>query len=330
MSNFKEKTKVQHYLSQVEQRLNAIDPTKSIQTQRIHSFSIVNRENYELSLDDSNGVQIYHNLQSRDLYSFDELDQEQRYSLEKLFGKYERDIISRSNKLIEKVSNNDSNILHELVELFRVKILNSIRNPYCIEKTIETFKQLESFSLVEEDARQAFQRIRVGCDPTRPTKAKEFEVSEEMYLHWLEILLKLLSTEEQSGKNFLDHLVDSLFKNPNIDVLIIIRAYNKPHSDKYVTLSDRGFVLFENNEAELIYQFNLKYNTLISFCFTDLRKLLLYSSEDSDLVDEILKSYINHQKNIKIDYCEKNDLEALKLYNQRVIDYSHSKSFLQR
>ena len=33
MSNFKEKTKVQHYLSQVEQRLNAIDPTKPIKTQ---------------------------------------------------------------------------------------------------------------------------------------------------------------------------------------------------------------------------------------------------------------------------------------------------------
>ena len=63
----------QHYVSQTEQRLNAINPKAKIENQRIYSFSIADRENFVLSLDSPNGRLISQSLSLRDVFSFDVL-----------------------------------------------------------------------------------------------------------------------------------------------------------------------------------------------------------------------------------------------------------------
>jgi len=63
----------QHYLSRAEQRLNAINPDAKIENQRIHSFSLGDRENFILSLDSPKGRLISQSLLLRDVFSFDVL-----------------------------------------------------------------------------------------------------------------------------------------------------------------------------------------------------------------------------------------------------------------
>lgn len=64
-------TKQQHFLSQAEQRLNALNPAASAANQRIFSFSLVDREGYLVHLETPSGRRVSSNLLLHDLFSFD-------------------------------------------------------------------------------------------------------------------------------------------------------------------------------------------------------------------------------------------------------------------
>jgi hypothetical protein len=129
-------TRNHHFLAQVEQRLNAIDSTIPKKKQRIHSFQIKDRESYALELTSDNGVKIENNLSFNDLFSFDILNEGQRMNLEQAFGRYEQDVGKLTESLLNKVKSNNTDIKKEILEIFTLKLLNTFRNPYCIEKTL--------------------------------------------------------------------------------------------------------------------------------------------------------------------------------------------------
>lgn len=60
--SWKNTTKVQHFISQVEQRLNAINPNALAKNQRIYEFDIIDREKFEISLSNQNGRSISSSL----------------------------------------------------------------------------------------------------------------------------------------------------------------------------------------------------------------------------------------------------------------------------
>lgn len=67
-------TRNQHFLTQVEQRLNASNPQAERSNLRIYSFKLIDRTNYLLELENPNGKLIGKNLSLFDLFSFDVLD----------------------------------------------------------------------------------------------------------------------------------------------------------------------------------------------------------------------------------------------------------------
>ena len=85
-------TRNQHYLSQVEQRLNSFNPDDKKKKQRIYTFNIIDREDYKISLLSDKGSLIENNLSLEDLFSFDVVDKKIRANLETLFHAYECDI----------------------------------------------------------------------------------------------------------------------------------------------------------------------------------------------------------------------------------------------
>ena len=64
-------TRNQHFVTQGEQRLNALNPQADPSNLRIYSFEVVDRENYILALESPNGRPIGSNLSLFDLFSFD-------------------------------------------------------------------------------------------------------------------------------------------------------------------------------------------------------------------------------------------------------------------
>jgi len=64
-------TRNQHFVTQGEQRLNALNPMADPKNQRIYSFEVVDRENYKLILENPAGRAIGKTLSLFDLFSFD-------------------------------------------------------------------------------------------------------------------------------------------------------------------------------------------------------------------------------------------------------------------
>ena len=63
----------QHFISQTEQQLNAINPNAKSDNQRIYSFSVEDPGNSIISLDSPDGRAISQTLSLRDVFSFDVL-----------------------------------------------------------------------------------------------------------------------------------------------------------------------------------------------------------------------------------------------------------------
>ncbi|SEF40661.1 hypothetical protein [Billgrantia desiderata] len=316
-----------HYVSQAEQRLNSIDPSRHKKRQRIYAFSITNREEYEVELDSPAGVKIENNLSHDDLYSFDEFDSERKYSLEGLYGEYEREIGQLTKPLVKKVSANDSNISDELIRVFVLKVLNSFRNPYCIKKTLNTFGSLGTFVPTDEAHKSIYEKIERGADPTRSDIAATFGVSEEEYVGWMKSLFNLLAVKDADGVNIVESMLVSFFADSSNMVNIYVNTYSGECEDKYVALSDRGFTILTDTDEHTTYEFNLSSNSFITYVFTDIRKYApSYLWDNQELIERIISGNENQEKNVRVHFIT-NNLKILDRYNKNVVYQSHAKVF---
>ena len=121
-------TRNQHFLTRVEQKLNAMNPQADARKLRIYSFEVVNRENYTLALESENGRLIGSNLSLFDLFTFDVPDSSRlRLNFESLFHKYEAHIETHTKSLIDKLNARSGDIKAEIIDLFAAKLLNFVR-----------------------------------------------------------------------------------------------------------------------------------------------------------------------------------------------------------
>ncbi len=65
--NLQDATKNQHFVPQIEQRFNAINPLAKEENQNIYSFSLNDRESYSISLDSEKGFKIANTLSLNDV-----------------------------------------------------------------------------------------------------------------------------------------------------------------------------------------------------------------------------------------------------------------------
>ena len=79
---FNNRTKNQHYISQVEQKLNSINPEVDRSKRKIFEYEIVDRELDIYQKTKLTGVKIEQNLSFNDLYTFDILNDQTRSNFE--------------------------------------------------------------------------------------------------------------------------------------------------------------------------------------------------------------------------------------------------------
>jgi len=122
-------TRNQHFVPQIEQRLNASNPDSASGKFRIYSFRITDRETYQIELESPRGHTITSTLTMLDLFSFDVPGGcPLRMNFETLFEKYETSIETHTKNLLQKLTNGSADIKTELVDLFAAKLLNFVRN----------------------------------------------------------------------------------------------------------------------------------------------------------------------------------------------------------
>ena len=311
-------TKNQHFVPQVEQRLNAINPRAKNENQKIYSFSIIDRDAGVVSIDSEKGIRISKNLSLNDLFSFDVLGKEaSKYNFEKLFHSYEVTIKSNTESLLSKIDSPKADIKTEILNIFSSKILNFIRNPYSIKRILNTFSSMKDLFPTDPVHYENFERVLNGNKPQKDHLCKKLGITENEYQEWLAIIFLLLTPMAENQINFLDQFIKRTYENPNSLIKVCIYTYD----DEACLLSDRGFSFYELENNTTVWDFNLYSHGFIRYTFINIEE-----SVPQDTPKEILDML--KLTSDKVGFMtESNDLIALEIYNQRTIELCHKKVF---
>ncbi|MCF5692772.1 hypothetical protein GIV23_15235 [Pseudomonas sp. PA-1-2A] len=314
--DLKSETKNQHFLSQTEQRLNSLNPDVDVKKQRIYEFELVEREEHKVALRSPKGVVIGKTLSLYDLFSFDVLKDSDRYNFEALFTRYEANTKKLTNELIRKLDIPGSNIAPEIVNIFAIKFLNFVRNPFSVKKILNTFPSISSVQPTDPIHLANFNRVLTGRKPQQRYLCEKLGISEVEYVSWLAILFILLTPLAKGGSNFLNDMVEGLFDSKELFVAVFIHDYDK-HS---CLLSDRGYSTPMSEDQGQAFDFNVHSKCFIRYVFQQIDSLI-----PAGYPQEFVEMF-KATKKIDARYI-RNDLKALEIYNKHVIYQCHSQVF---
>jgi hypothetical protein len=325
---FNNETRNQHYISQVEQKLNSIDPTLPRERRRIFKFKLVDREQLTSELVNPNGVRIEKNLSFNDLYTFDVFSDNTRNNFESFFGVYEDKIEVTTNNIVDKLRNEESVSIEELKVLIFSKIMNFIRNPFCIEKVLNTFGELSKYKPQDPSLLSEFQKIRTDNIHVKEDVLNQLDIAKDKYIEWLKVLFNFFSIK--IGEKFLGEMVvDEILDIDTKRIHLTLYTFQS----EICLLSDRSFVDFGPALPKDFFclVFNLNKNTFISFKIFEntLENLKALCPHLVPLIDKLNKEVdIISLMPPRIEILVvKENVEALKGYNTQVIYQCHSSFF---
>lgn len=309
--------KNQHFISQAELRLNSINPRASQENQKIYSFDVTDRESFGYELSSNRGNKIDVSLSIHDLFSFDVVDKKKRLNFENIFTKYEGRIGRDTESLLSKIAENDSDIKGEVINLFVSKFLNFVRNPYSVEKVLNTFTALQNFNPTQEPWKSNFTKLLVGNRPQQEYLCSQLGITHNQYVTWLGTLFMLLSEFRESETNFMEETIRSLFESPDKVVSVMIYRY----TNSTCVVSDRGYTIPVPAGKHIAFDFNLSSNAFIRYMFGDLESLI-----PMGVSQKIIDMYKVKKKEVKVISFE-DDMNALEVYNQRTLYQCHSRIY---
>lgn len=310
-------TKNQHFISQAELRLNSINPGANQENQRIYSFEVTDRETFSYELSSDRGKKIDGSLSIHDLFSFDVVDKRLRLNFENIFTKYEGRIGTDTESLLSKIAKNNSDLKEEVLNLFVAKFLNFVRNPYSVEKVLNTFTALRSFKPSQEPLKSNVEKLLVGNRPQQEYLCSQLGITHNQYVTWLGSLFMLLSEFREGEANFMEETIRSLFENPDIVVFVMIYRY----TDSTCIVSDRGYTIPVPNGKHMAFDFNLSSSAFIRYMFGDLESLT-----PKGVPQTIVDMYKAQKKEVKV-FPFQDDMNELEVYNQRTLYQCHSQVY---
>ncbi|MDY0009337.1 MAG: hypothetical protein RBS08_06505 [Bdellovibrionales bacterium] len=309
------KTKKQHFISQAELGLNALNSEADKKDRKIYSFSIKDREAHSVLLDKKSGYKISDKLfYKKDLFSFHVLDKKYRLNFETLFGEYESAVSSHTTSLLEKIEKSNPDIGLEIQNLFICKFLNFFRNPYAIKMALHVSSSMRGKIIPTDGELQKVLRVVLdGNNPKQKDLCAQLGVSEKDYRDWLAVIFHILSLKDR-GENFLETLAKALFEN----------SYTLVHVHRYTSerclVSDKGYIDPVSQEGCTAFDFNLTSWAFIQYKFIHFESYLANFSADT------IARYKKEHSFVKPSYSL-NNLDALDIYNKTVVYQSHKNVF---
>lgn len=309
---FNNKTRNQHYIAQVEQKLNCIDNSVPKPKRRIYEFEILDHSHQEFKLTNQQGVKITNNLSFNDLYTLEVFEDGTRDNFESFFSELESKIETLSHKLL------DSSELEQplLLDFLCAKLMNSIRNPFCIEKTVNTFDLFCNYFPTEENLLKLFQRIDAINVNTKILS--NFNINSVMYKKWLKIIFYMVvpfKSPQTVKYSFLEKIAFNFFDNEKNIISIFLSVYDDPSC----LLSDRSYIALSDKENVVNYTFNVTKNAFIIFNFIPKAELLNIPLDELNIPIEVFEKLRTPIKILKY----KNEESLLETYNQNVISQSY-------
>lgn len=311
-------TRNQHFVSQTEQRLNAANPSAKSKNQKIYSFSLKDRESYSVTIDSTDARKIEGALCLEDLFSFDVLDDGNRYNFEKLFQQYEHNIAKSTQNILASLPVVGEDTKSEIRRLFDYKHLNFVRNPYSVEKILNTFSPLRKLRPTNPLHLADFNRVLQGRKPHQRRLCQQLNISEVDYPDWLSVLFLLLTQFTENSGNILEEVTEKMFQDPNNIVFVYIYTFD----DKTCLISDRGYSIPTTPKSDhLAMDFNLFSRGFIRFFIGDVDALT-----PAHISKDVVAQFKATSKTFSVMNIQ-NDLNALEQYNKHVVYQCHQTVF---
>lgn len=312
---FLNNTSNQHFLSQVEQRLNSSTPHASQKNQKIFSFEIKKDLFTEKrKLNNPTEKSIPSNLSINDLFSFDiEPKANLRHNFENIFHQYERSTHIHTEALLTKVQAMSSDISVEVKALFSAKFLNFMRNPYSVTKILNSFRGVVPYRPTDPELDRLFDLVKNGRKPHQKTMCRRLGISDAEYENWLGVLFITLSQLPPIKETIFEGLVRSMFDGTKHIVGVLICTYTR----EKCLLSDRSFSTMQQTPETIIIDFNLRHDAFIRYIFTK-------------STSSTFSSTINLNRNTIFPisvFHRVDDITLLRTFNANVINQSHNHVF---
>jgi hypothetical protein len=310
-------TKNQHFVSQVEQRLNALNPAARPENQRIYEFEIVDRDQHHVRLVTPNGRLISNSLSMFDLFSFDVADNGVRANLERVFGTYEAKISELTAKLLRARAARSNTINQEIFDLFVAKMVNFIRNPFSVAKVLNTFSVMGQHHPTDPQIYAEYERILTGRRPHQAYLCAKLGISDDQYGAWLRVLFMLLTPLAGGQATMLEQALGALYEDRDHALHIHLHTY----SAERCLLSDRGWTVPVPEDHHLVFDFNLSAQAFIRYAFLDYEAALGYP-----LPPMIRQGLSLGPKVVQLSYLH-DDLVSLDVFHRRIIEQSFERAF---
>lgn len=310
----KGQTKNQHFVSQAEQRLNAINPHARPEKQRIYEFDIVDRERHQIRLSEPRGRPISGSLSMLDLFSFDVANKRVRESLEEAFQVYEDRIRDLTSKLLQAHAVRSNTIGQELFDLFVAKMVNFVRNPYSVVKVLNTFGVLGQHHPTDPRIYAQYERILTGRRPQQQHLCVKLGISDNQYGAWLRVLFMLLTPLADGQATMLEQALVAMYEALEHAVIIHLHTY----STERCLLSDRGWTVPIPEGVNLGFDFNLSAHAFIRYVFLNY---------DAVLRRPMLSAGLSQGPQIvHLSYLH-DDMVSLGVFHKRIIEQSFKHVF---
>ncbi len=301
-------TKNQHFVSQVEQRLNSIPGQPGL----IYALKVVDRESYSTRLTKNAGESIRLSLSAQDLFTFDRIDERLRRNYEALFQRYEQDLGMHSEALLQKLQRGESEIKDELLSVFAAKLLNFVRNPFCVRPMLDTFRAVTTYQFTDQALRDADALVLAGSRAQEAEVCARYAITPGEYHLWLRTLFMLLS-ETADEHNLFEHALKGLLESSKVEV--IVYHMTTSNSEDVCLLSDRGLnklpVELVGGASATMLEFNISSRAFASFTFCDPKDFVAKNHLPPE-VAALAAAQVTVRR-------VENDLRNLRAYNRRTI-----------
>jgi hypothetical protein len=316
-------TRNQHFVTQGEQRLNALNPEADPRNQRIYSFEVVDRENHKLILENPSGRAIGKTLSLFDLFSFDVSDESRlRLNFETQFQKYEGYIKDHTKSLLAKLNAGSGDIKAEIIDLFAAKMLNFVRNPFSIVKVLNSFAGLASYDPTDPALLADYRRVVSGRKPHQAHICAELGISEAQYVEWLRVLFMLLVPMAPGQPNFFEDVIRRLLENKKMHVAAVVSEYDSARC----LLSDRGFSQPIEQGSHMGFSFNLCATAFVDYVFLDPATSLQGKASPQFVAQAIANWERLPEKQISVTFL-RNNLDMLARFNHRAIEQCYKRVY---
>ncbi len=320
--DFENSTVRQHFLSQAEQRLNAMNPGAKPENQRIYQYRVLDRD--KLAVGPPRSVKIAGNLMIENFFSFDCVgDTRLRANFENLFRKYEKDVCRHTIALRKQRSRGNTSAIPEAQGLFLEKMLNVFRNPFNIREALDILPaNMTEYRPTDRQLYETYERVIEGRKPQQKHLVDKLGISEREYEKWLRSLFFLLQPMLPGQPNLYEEILRNFRRNYDTFFMVSVFTF----SSNWCLLSDKGCVYFSvDDDVHQAWCFNLDSRSFVTYSFSEIDQFYFDHRGPKPFIPhggrEQVKAVLNEEPTPVRYYHD--ELEVLKAYNQRALFQCH-------